>query len=293
MTRVKTLHVLFTGLVTPDMVSGGDQLFLDIAPRLPKELKIVIVTPEFSKDLWKNIHRDNLEFRFLPTNRFDFKHSPVAIFLSYIIRSWQTYRLLQKEKIEVIYSCSDIAYADIWPAYFLSTKKSIKWISRIYHVLLSPSRRQGGFLNNLGAFYLQRLSFWMMKRRSDTVLALNQKLREEVIALGFPKEKVGILGAGIDFEMIHSFKKTQNYDYDVVVLGRIAPVKGIFDTIKVWEKVHSRNKKWKLGWIGGGNTNYVKKMSDLITDKDFGESFSLLGFLEKDEVLKRIDHALN
>lgn len=284
MTELKSLHVLFTGLVTPDMVSGGDQLFLDIAPRLPKSLKIVVVTPEFSKELWKSVNQENIEFRFLPTNLFDFKGNPVAIFASYIIRSWQTYQLLKKEKIEVIYSCSDIAYADIWPAYFLSKNKKVRWISRIYHVLLSPNRRQGGFLNNLGAYYLQKLSFWMMKKRSDHILALNQKLYDEVVALGFPKNKLGILGAGIDFAKINSFKKTKDYDYDVVVLGRIAPVKGIFDTIKMWEKVHLRNQSWKLAWIGGGNENYVNKMTEMIKERNFGESFERLGFLEKEEV---------
>ena len=124
----------------------------------------------------------------------------------------------------------------------------------------------------------------MMKKRSQHILALNKKLYDEVLALGFPEKKLDILGAGIDFEKINTFKKTRSYDYDVVVLGRIAPVKGIFDTIKMWEKVHARNKNWKLAWVGGGNENYVSKMTEMIKERNFGESFLRLGFLEKDEV---------
>jgi glycosyltransferase involved in cell wall biosynthesis len=280
---VKTLHVLFTGLVTRGMVSGGDQLFIDIAPRLPKTLKIKIILPEFGAELWKG-KPDNVELIKLKTNFFDFKDHPFLIFLSYLVRSFQAYRILRKEKVEAIYSCSDIAYADIWPAFLVTKDRKIKWLTRVYHVLLSPQRRQGSFLTNIFAFYLQRLSFWMMKKRSTQILALNQKLYGELMELGFPKETMGILGAGIDFKRIHEFKPTRKYDYDVVVLGRIAPVKGIFDAVKIWSKVHQVNKDWRLAWIGGGAEHYQSKLKSMLEENGLEESFKLLGFLEKSEV---------
>lgn len=280
----KSLHVLFTGLVSPKMLSGGDQLFLDIAPRLPKDLKIIIVTPHFAKPHWETIDQSNLEFRFLPRNMFEFKDNPLLTFFSYVIRSWQVYRILKKENVQTIYSCSDIAYADIWPAYFAVGKNArMKWLSRIYHVLLPPSNRQGSYLINIIAFRLQRLSFWMMKRRSSTILALNQKLYNEVLEIGFPKEKLGILGAGIDFQTINGFKPTMKYNYDVAVLARIAPVKGIFDAVKIWEKVHAAKPDATIAWIGGGQGNYRKRVEDLLEEKSLSDSFKLLGFVEKDE----------
>lgn len=283
-TRTKTLHVLFTGLVSPKVITGGDQLFIDIAPRLPKDLRIVIVTPEFAKAHWDNIDQSNIEFRLLPKNRFDNNYNPAFIFLSYVIRAFQTYRILKHEKVETIYSCSDIAYADIWPAYWLRKKQpQVKWISRIYHVLLDSKNRQGNQLTNLIAFKLQRLSFWMMKRRSTTVLALNDKLYDEVAALGFPKKQLDILGAGIDFKAINSFKPTRKYNYDVAVLARVAPVKGIFDAVKIWKKVHEAHPEAKLAWIGGGSDVHRKQMQNLIEADNLQESFELTGFIEKDE----------
>jgi glycosyltransferase involved in cell wall biosynthesis len=280
----KSLHVLFTGLVSPKMLSGGDQLFLDIAPRLPKDIKVIIITPYFAKEHWDNIDSPNLEFRFLPSNLFDLKDNPLLIFLSYTIRSWQTYRILKKEKIQTIYSCSDIAYADIWPAYFAVGRDArIKWLSRIYHVLLPPNSRQGNHLTNTIAFRLQRLSFWMMKKRSSTIFALNQRLYDEVSALGFQKKKLAILGAGIDFQAINSFKPTKKYPYDIAVLGRIAPVKGIFDTVKIWKKVHNVIPSAQLAWIGGGGENYQKKLSDLLVENSLENTFHLTGFIDKDE----------
>lgn len=281
----KSLHILFMGLVYPNVVTGGDQLILDIAPRLPKELKIIVITPKFAKVYWDKIDQSNIEFRLLPPNIFDLKGNPFMVFLSFVIRSWQTYWILRKEKIETIYSCSDISYADIWPAYFITKRdKRIKWLSRVYHVLLSPKKRQGNFFVNVVAFYLQRLSFWMMKRRSSTIFALNHKLREELIDLGFPKKSLGLLGAGIDFQTINNFKPTKKYPYDVVVLGRIAPVKGIFDTIKAWKIIHDAKPNLNLAWIGGGNESYIKKMNEQLAENDLTKSFHLLGYIDKEEV---------
>jgi glycosyltransferase involved in cell wall biosynthesis len=288
----KSLHVLYTGLVYSEVITGGDQLFLDIAPRLPKKLKIIVITPHFAKKHWDNIDQSNIEFRLLPPNIFEFKGNPFMIFFSYAVRSWQVYRILKKEKVQTIYSSSDIAYADIWPAYWATKGNSqIKWLSRIYHVLLPPKSRQGNYLVNVVAFRLQRLSFWMMKKRSTTIFALNSKLHDEVLDLGFPKKKLAILGAGIDFQKINTFKPTKKYPYDVVVLGRVAPVKGIFDTVKIWKKVHNTNPKLQLAWIGGGAENYRKKMSEQLAKNSLESNFHLLGFVDKDEVYSILQSA--
>lgn len=280
----KTLHVLYTGVVYPRVITGGDQLFLDIAPRMPKNIQITVVAPHFTKDYWKGIDKTNIVFKFLPPNRFEYKGNPIAIFLSYSIRAWQTYRFLKSEKVQTIYSCSDIAYADIWPAFLMRRNKEIKWLSRVYHVLLPLKDRQGNPIVNAVAFWLQRFSFWLMKKRSTTIFALNPKLHKELLQLGFPKKKLKILGAGIDFQKINAFKPTKKYDYDVVVLGRITPVKGIFDTVKIWEKIHASNPKLKLAWIGGGSDNFKKQLTDQLKDKSLTDSFKLLGYIDKDEV---------
>lgn len=281
----KTVHVLFTGLVYKNVITGGDQLFIDIAPRLPKELKIIIVTPNFAKEYWDKIDQSNIEFRLLPPSIFDFKSNPFYIFFSFVIRSWQTYKILKKDNVQAIYSCSDISYADIWPAFWATRRNpQIKWLSRVYHVLLSPKNRQGNLFVNIIAFRLQRLSFWMMKKRSTTIFALNSKLRDELLALNFPKSKMALLGAGIDFKKINNFRPSKKYPYDVAVLGRIAPVKGIFDTVKIWKRVHAHFPNAQLAWIGDGGEGHRKKMVEQLEENCLSDSFHLLGFIDKDEV---------
>lgn len=281
----KHVHVLFTGLVTKDVLSGGDQLFFDIAPRLPKNIRLTVIMPEFAMKHWADIDTSNIEFKLLPMTRFDLNSNPVMIFLSYVVRAWQVNKLLRNEKrVETIYSCSDIAYADIWPAYLAVRRNpATRWVSRVYHVLLPPQRRQGSYAVNVVAFLLQRLSFRMMKRRSSTVLALNEKLRGELLDLQFPSQRLSILGAGIDFTTINSHTPTKAYPYDIVVMGRIAPVKGMYDVIEAWKIIHASKPELKLGWIGYGGEIYQQKMEKLIEKNGFGDSITLLGFIDKDK----------
>lgn len=284
--QAKSLHVLFTGLVFPKVVTGGDQLFLDIGPRLPKDIRITVITPHFAKEYWEGIDTRNITLKYLPPNPFEFKGNPIWIMLSYVIRSFQTYKILRREdEIQTIYSCSDIAYADIWPAYwYLKKNRNTKWLSRIYHVLLSPKERQGNRFTNIFAYRLQRLSFRLMKKRSSTIFALNDKLYDEVLDLGFPKNKLDILGAGIDYKKINNHKITKHYSYDAVALGRTTPVKGIFDAVKIWEKVHAELPGATMAWIGGGDDSIKERVENQLKSKGLSDSFTLLGYIDKDEV---------
>lgn len=286
MATKKTLHVLFTGLVFPKVVTGGDQLFLDIAPRLPKNIKITVITPHFSKEYWKDIDTSNITFKFLPKNPFEFKSNPLLIFLSYVIRAVQTYRILKKEPhLQTIYSCSDIAYADIWPAYFVMGKgQDVSWLTRVYHILLSPKERQGNYVTNAVAYYLQRLSFGMMKKRSTTIFALNKKLHSQLLELGFPKETTAILEAGIDYRAIKKYKIGKKYSYDVAVLGRLTPVKGIYDAVDMWSKVHEAMPDATLAWMGGGSPEIKAKVERQLEERGLSSTFSLLGYVDKDQV---------
>lgn len=281
----RSLHVLFTGLFTPNVLSGGDQLIFDILPRLPKDLAITVVMPHFAKKHWDKLApMKNVTFKLLPPNRFEFRTNPIMIFLAYTVRAWQTYRLLRKEDVHTLYSCSDIAYADIWPAYWLARRRAdIKWLSRVYHVLLPPGKRQGSKFGNTAAFYLQRLSFMMMRKRSTTIFALNGKLYNELLTLGFPQNKLRVLGAGIDYTQIKNTPPTRRYDYDVVAMGRVAPVKGIFDAIKAWKTVHDKAPNLQLGWIGSLEGGYDKQVSDAIQSSGLKDSFHLLGFMDKND----------
>lgn len=290
--KTKSFHVLYTGFVYKKVITGGDQLILDIVPRLPKNIDITIVTPSFTKDYWKGIDTSRTTFIYLPQSRFDFKSNPLLIFMAYVARAIQVHKVLKKQKIETLYSCSDIAYADIWPAFLYRRKNpNVKWLSRVYHILIPPQSRKGNYFVNAVAYWLQKLSFKMMKSKSTTIFALNDKLFKDMLKMGFPKDRLEVLGAGIDYQGISNFKPKKKYDYDVVALGRLTPVKGIYDTIEVWTKVHKVHPEAKFAWIGGGSDVIMGQLQQKLTDKSLTDSFKYLGFVDKDEVYSILKNA--
>jgi len=280
------IHILLTGLATKGTLSGSDQLVLDLVEHIPQEVDIIVITPDFAISYWNPLKRKNLKVIAIPTNVFDFSPNPIWIFCSYCIRAVQVYRILRKEqKIDVLYSSSDIAYADIWPAYFIMGRnRRIKWISRTFHVLLKPGIRSGNYFKNFFAYYLQKLSYRLMKKRSQYILALNEKLKKELLDLGFPENRIYILGAGINYEQIKSYVPNKKHTYNVVALGRIAPEKGIFDAVQIWKKVIEHNQSYRLVWIGGGNKNYWNELHRHIKKENLQDSFNLPGFIDKNEI---------
>ena len=75
------------------------------------------------------------------------------------------------------------------------------------------------------------------------------------------------------------------------MLGRIAPVKGIFDTVKAWEKVHAAIPDARLAWLGGGGDNHKKKMVEMINQRSLSDTFELLGYVSKDEKYNLLKNA--
>lgn len=279
------IHVLFTGLVSDDSLSGGDQLFIDLAERLPKEIEVTLVMPHFGLKFWEPLKLSNVEFKVLPKNIFDGKRNSLFVFLTYLVRSFQAWQFLKKEEVGIIYSSSDIVLSDILPAYLLKSRnKNFLWLTRIYHVILPPQKRKGNFLVNLLSLLLQRLSFKLMIARADKILALNEALYKELIGLKFPEQKLGVLGAGVSFGEINDYQPDKKYDYQVVVLGRIHPVKGIYDMVEIWKKVVEKHPNYKLAWIGLGAESFVKELKNKIKENNLEDSFQLLGFLPKKEV---------
>ncbi|MEO8911693.1 MAG: glycosyltransferase family 4 protein [Candidatus Saccharimonas sp.] len=123
-----------------------------------------------------------------------------------------------------------------------------------------------------------------MRKKSSTIFALNKKLYDKLLILGFPKKKTAILEAGIDFNTIKDYKVQAKHDYDIVVLGRLTPVKGIYDMISIWGKVHANNPTVKIAWMGGGSSDIKARVEHQLREKGISNTFSLLGYLDKSTV---------
>lgn len=286
--REKGLYILFNGIISEDSISGGDQLILDLVKNLPTEVKTVVILPEKARKYWDKLNLKNSQVYSIPNWFFDRSQNPFFVLLTYLRRTFLTYQflLVEKENIAVIYSCSDVVLGDIIPAFlFKGLRWNSYWISRNYHLILPPWKRQGNFLINLFAFWNQRIHFWLMRKRSDKVLALNKAVYKDLLKLGFDEKRLGVLGAGVEVEEIKKYKPKKKYAYQAVVLGRIHPVKGVFDLVEIWKKVVKEIPPAKLALIGSGAAGYINEVKERIGKAKLEKNIDLLGFIPKESVL--------
>ncbi len=264
-----------------------------MAIRLKNSFDFSIITTRFGAKHWKNAPLQK-ELISLKNNPFDQSDKPVNVFLAYCIRIYQTIFIL-KEKIKktrdnntkiVIYSSTDVL-PDIIPAYCVKKLfPQTRWIARVHHLIPPPREREGNILVNSIAYLMQYISLSMMKSVADLTLALNSKLNDDLQNRGFKKEKLKILGGGIDIEKINNIKPQKTPKFHAIFLGRLHRTKGIFDTIPIWNEVTKKIPRAKLAIIGDGPEELIKSLQQKINIEKLSNNISLLGFMPDKKIYK-------
>lgn len=285
------IAVLETGRSKGTSLAGGDKLMEPMAVRLANQCQFTIIVPKIGAQHWLKAPLEK-EMKILPQNRFDKSGSPVPVFLTYCLRMWQTYQILKNQpKVEILYSSTNVL-PDILPAYFAKKKQpQITWIARIHHLTPPPHKREGRLIVNLVSYLMQILALWMIKNKADVIIALNKSLKRKLLKAGFPRIKLTVLGAGIEFEKIARFKPAGKTAYEVVFLGRLHPAKGIFDTIPIWQEVIRKLPQAKLAIIGKGPTRIKKELKKEIKKANLSKNIKVLGFLPYSEIFTIMKNA--
>jgi glycosyltransferase involved in cell wall biosynthesis len=282
---------LANSMLYENQVSGGDRIFVEVSKKLNQKLfDIMVITTTVGENLWKK-SSGTAKLEILPATSFEKLLSRAAVPLVYLVRSLFafvfTYKLALASDSVILYSSSDF-FPDTIPAFMVKLlRKNTLWISRVYHMIPAPSKREGKLFLNLLSFASQRLSIHLMKKKSDLVVGLNSVVHQELAAIGVSSSRLAISGAGIDIDYIDSVDPGEER-YDGVFLGRIHPNKGIFDALEVWRLVVNAKKDAMLAIIGGGPKEVIASLTKRIHEFKLERNVDYLGFLEKDSDVYRI-----
>jgi len=209
----------------------------------------------------------------------------VHFLISYIVRTCYSicYLFLNHNKYKVFYSISDF-FPDVLPAFIFKTK-SKKWVQVIHHVCLAPGVREGSYVRNFFAYYLQKFSFYLIKKRSEKVIVVSEFVKKRLLDLGFKEEKIVVSGNAVRIKNLDS-EVEKNFVYDGVFVGRMSEVKGASDLIKIWKEVCGELQNYKLALVGGGEKSYVNYLEKKIQTEKLEHNIFVLGFLNDEEVYK-------
>lgn len=280
----KKLVALETAHAGNQGFSGGDILLVEMLKRFRKPLDLTVIQHSSGSDHWE---KPGLVLNLikLKKNYFDTTVLPIMIFVSYLIRTFQAKSVLDKiQPPYILYSSSEIL-PDVIPAFLtkLIHPDSV-WIARIHHIWLSPFKRPGSLMQNLGSYLLDKISLMTINMKADLVIVLNQNIKKYLKNHGFGEKKIEVLGGGVDYQAISKFKPLKVYFYCGVFLGRIHPVKGVFDLPVIWKEVVKTLPGAKLAVIGPGTKNSQNQLKKQVQGLGLEENIDILGFLSPKKV---------
>lgn len=187
-----------------------------------------------------------------------------------------------KNEKTIIYASSDLFW-EVIPAYiFKKRHKSVEWVQAIYHIYPDWKERPGKKTVNFFGYYLQKFSFWLINKRADKIVLINNIVKNNLEQMGFSKNKLFVSSCGIDTDYLENLEKYASA-YDGVFLARISHSKGISNLVEIWKNVSSIIPEAKLAVIGGGGETEKKYLREKVKEYGLEKNIDLLGFLENDK----------
>ena len=260
-------------------VTGGEVRWIEIAKQwIEAGNEVHVLTPRTGEELCEKLH---LEAQFHISDQSAARKSLGSMVYNYAVRTLKARFALPRSVLvlepDLIYSATE-HYYDTLPAAFLKKKTGSRWAAVVHWV--APLERHGNPFSNLFFYVQQRLGLRLVKKYADSVLAVSDSTRNDLVRLGFPSHKLHVVGCGVDLQAIVDIAEKNKgllKSYDGVYMKRFHPAKGIFDVISIWNEVVRSRPDARLILIGGGSPWIVSKLEQLIENKGLRNNISIIG----------------
>ncbi len=163
---------------------------------------------------------------------------------------------LEKIKFDIVYSPSEQMY-DVIPAWRLKRRwgSQLKWATVVHWLPPFPpwKRQSSNIINSTLFFISERIGVNLARKSGDVLLPVSTSTLKQLQDVFGENPKFQPVDCGVDLKQIDGIvQKVTTKQYDAVFMKRLQAVKGIFDLIKIWEKVVAHKPDAKLAIIGSG-----------------------------------------
>jgi len=178
---------------------------------------------------------------------------------------------------------------------FFSTSLLAVLVKRISHRKMVFSAHLGDIGNlallgrwkALAAKAYEKIFGRIILSSSDAIIAVSHAVRQHVISLGAPSEKVTVIPNGVDLEEFSTSINThKDIKPEVIFVGRLIPNKGIEYLVEAAKiLISSKVSKMKFKIVGDGP--YRQQLEELVAKYGLAPYFEFLGHVPKvSEILR-------
>jgi len=188
-------------------------------------------------------------------------------------------------KYDIIHCRSSVLDLILFPYILKLFDKKIIWTAVFDNLV--PITDYGNKIIRFLAWIFFIISISLLKK-ADTIFVISPELKKYLIDHNFNPPKLVVTGNAIEIDLI-KIAKRQKYIYDALFIGRINEAKGIFDILKVINKVKKEIPTFKLAIIGDGDSHTKNKFINKIETLKLSKNITLLGTkngLEKFSIIK-------
>jgi glycosyltransferase involved in cell wall biosynthesis len=263
--------VLFNGLLG---ISGGDRHLLDMAYLWGEQTHALTqaALPRLAERvlLKDDLNRMRVRFIWSPFERHSVS-STLAVSAAY---GWRIIgcSLARFSPAPKIVIASGHLPFDVVPALMLSRRYGARSVVYVFHLIQKQSRKPGP--RYAIAKLAEDLSLYLM-RRFDLVITDNMVVRDQLVALGIPEDKIRITALGIPSDTIRNAASSP-VEYEAAFFGRLVWYKGIYDIVDAWQQVVAKLTKSRLLIIGDGPERH--SLEQYIKNKGLTDNIDLAGF---------------
>jgi glycosyltransferase involved in cell wall biosynthesis len=262
----------------PYKVGGGMKRFIEISKRWKKDADIYVLMHKQTFEWLKELGLDAKPFYLLNSKSFHEIFSPISGMIRFFMAKNSSFNC---SYINVVCSLSHYLF-DVIPSIKLKKMFKAKLVVYIHHLV--PFSRKQSFIQNLLAYLQQLISLFLIKRYSDIVFVLNRITKEKLVNIGIPEKKIFVSFNGVDLDFIKkSIEGIDKKEFEGCFLGRLTPLKGVFDLIEIWKVVCECLPNAKLVIIGTGDDGCVTKLKNKINEWGLSENVFLLGYVREEE----------
>lgn len=193
------------------------------------------------------------------------------------------FRMPWRSRNVVLYGTSDFL-PDVLPAFLgrvFGGGRGRRWVQCVFHLIPHPKERRGSGAVNTVSFITQRLSLALIRRRANLVIVDNSTLRNDLVSMGFPPEKVFVTAMGADRPAVPRGGAAR---YDGCFLGRLHASKGVFELVEIWKKVCERRPGSSLVMVGADPMGLRAELERKIRNLGLLDEIHVLGYLSKAEL---------